>query len=321
MLDSDSDDDNSSVSSSSTIRSDRFFLPVNEEVLPEKDDLLDEALDALFEKRYSYILVSICLSQFVVDFPFDGSVCYLASSVCIASIKKGSTKEISLATHALGLLALTIGSSDYTREILEDSVPALSQALKFGADPTRISSILECLAVVTFVGGNAQEDTEKSMQIMWQVVHPKLGSNVVAIKPTPAIITSMVSAWAFLLTSVDSYRLDLKSWQESISYLSSLLDKEDRSVRIAAGEALALIFEIGSFEKSSNPVDNSAQNGNKPRESLIHIQGLRAKVLNQVKNLSVEASGKGSAKKDLNSQRNLFKDILEFLEVLSLIFS
>lgn len=30
----------------------------------------------------------------------------------------------------------------------------------------------------------------------------------------------------------------------------------------------------------------------------------------------MEAGGKGSAKKDLNSQRNLFKDVLEFLEVL-----
>lgn len=101
----------------------------------------------------------------------------------------------------------------------------------------------------------------------------------------------------------------------SISYLSSLLDKEDRSVRIAAGEALALIFEIGSFEKFSSSEDGSIQGGNKPRESIVHIQGLRAKVLNQVRSLSVEAGGKGTGKKDLNSQRNLFKDVLEFLEV------
>ncbi|KAK4795945.1 hypothetical protein SAY86_028271 [Trapa natans] len=318
MLDSNSDDDNSSVSSSSTIRSDRVFLPVNEEVLPEKDNLLDEALDALFEKRSSTrekALVTI-IEAFNSGLQHEFVEKKFATMLhqCIASIKKGSTKEISLASHAIGLLALTVGSSDYAREILEDSVPALSQSLKSGADPIRTSSILECLAIVTFVGGNAQEDTEKSMQIMWQVVHPKLGSNVVAIKPTPTIITAMVSAWAFLLTSADNYRLDLKSWQDSISYLSTLLDKEDRSVRIAAGEALALIFEIGNFEKFSNSVDSSTQDGNKPRESLLHIQGLRAKVLNQVRSLSAEAGGKGSAKKDLNSQRNLFKDILEFLE-------
>lgn len=106
----------------------------------------------------------------------------------------------------------------------------------------------------------------------------------------------------------------------SISYLSSLLDKEDRSVRIAAGEALALMFEIGTLEKVSAearvPGDSSTQGGAKPREGIIHIQGLRAKTVIQVRNLSVEAGGKGSAKKDLNNQRNVFKDVLEFLEVI-----
>lgn len=101
----------------------------------------------------------------------------------------------------------------------------------------------------------------------------------------------------------------------SISYFSSLLDKDDRSIRIAAGEALALIFEIGSLEKfSSEP--NDCNDGS--REGCTHVRGLKGKILNQVRNLSVEAGGKGSAKKDLTSQRNLFKDILEFLEVSSL---
>lgn len=99
-----------------------------------------------------------------------------------------------------------------------------------------------------------------------------------------------------------------------------MLDKDDRSVRIAAGEALALIFEVGSLEKffvePKGLGDNSIQEGNIQREGLAHIQGLKAKILNQVRNLSAEAGGKGSVKKDLNSQRNLFRDILEFLEVL-----
>lgn len=106
----------------------------------------------------------------------------------------------------------------------------------------------------------------------------------------------------------------------SISYFSSLLDKDDRPIRIAAGEALALIFEIGSLEKfageAKGPTDGSVQEGNKSREGFTHIQGQKAKILNQVRDLSAEAGGKGSTKKDLNSQRNLFKDVLEFLEVL-----
>lgn len=90
-------------------------------------------------------------------------------------------------------------------------------------------------------------------------------------------------------------------------------------MRIAAGEALALVFEIGNLEKfsgeSKGSSDSSTDEASKSRE-LLHIQGLRAKVLNQVRTLSAEAGGKGSAKKDLNNQRNIFRDILEFLEVI-----
>ena len=103
-------------------------------------------------------------------------------------------------------------------------------------------------------------------------------------------------------------------WCRLISYFSTLLDKDDRSVRIAAGEALALIFEMGNLEKFSGEAKVSSDSS--ICRELTHIQGVRAKILNQVKNLSTEAGGKGSAKKDLNSQRNSFRDILEFLEVL-----
>ena len=62
----------------------------------------------------------------------------------------------------------------------------------------------------------------------------------------------------------------------------------------------------------------SVSEGNKSKEGFSHIQGLKKK-LNQVRDLFMESGGKGSAKKDLNNQRNLFKDVLEFLEVLILL--
>ena len=79
---------------------------------------------------------------------------------------------------------------------------------------------------------------------------------------------------------------------------------------------MALIFEIGSLEKFSvlGSTDGSNQEESKPRQYM-HIQGLKSKIISQVRNLSAEAGGKGSAKKDLNNQRNLFRDILEYIEV------
>ncbi|KAI3673088.1 hypothetical protein L6452_39199 [Arctium lappa] len=318
MLDS---DDTDSVSSSSTIRSDQMLGTSVEEVQIDKESALDQSLDALYEKRGSTrenALVAI-IEAFNSSLPHEFVEKKFATMLhqYLNSIKKGSAKEVTLASHAIGLLALTAGSGKKAQEILEETVSPISEALKSRSDPSKIASLLDCLAVITFVGGNEPEETDKCMQIMWQVVHPKLGPNVVATKPSPPIITAMVSAWSFLLTTMDGLTLDPKSWQGSISYFSTLLDKDDRSVRIAAGEALALIFEIGNLEKfysiSKGSNDSSTHEGNNSHD-VTHIQGLRAKILNQVRNLSAEAGGKGSAKKDLNNQRNTFRDILEFLE-------
>ncbi|XP_062101206.1 uncharacterized protein LOC133807080 isoform X2 [Humulus lupulus] len=316
----DTDDDNSSVSSSSTIRSDRFSVMEAEEMQLDKDSLLDQALDALYEKRGS--TRENALSSIIVAFNNSLQHRFVEKKFatllhqCLNSFKRGSPKEICLASHVIGLLAFTVGFGDNAREILEESVLPLTQALK-SASETAKTALLECLAVITFVGGSDPEQTERSMQIMWQVVHPKLKANVVAAKTSGATVSAMVSAWSFLLTTMDGWKLNPKDWQESLTYLSSLLDKEDRAVRISAGEALALIFEIGSFEKFSaeakSSSDGSSQEESNPRQYM-HIQGLKAKIINQVRSLSAEAGGKGSAKKDLNNQRNLFREILEYFE-------
>ncbi|KAE8683323.1 activating signal cointegrator 1 complex subunit 2-like isoform X1 [Hibiscus syriacus] len=318
----DSDDDSSSVSSSSTMQSDQFSVSGADELEFKKDSLLDEAVDALYEKRGSTrekALASI-IEAFNSDLQHQFVEKKFATLLhqCLNSIKKGSSKEIYLASHVIGLLALTVGPGDNAQEILKESIMPILQASKSGSESSKIASLLECLGIITFVGGIDPEETEKSMQIMWQSVHPKLGSNVVTAKPSAVVITAAVSAWSFLLTTMDGWRLSPKLWQESIAYLSTLLDKDDRSVRIAAGEALAVIFEMGSLEKfvaeAKGSNNGSISEGNKSKEGFLQIQGLRGKILNQVRDLSVEAGGKGSAKKDLNNQRNLFKDVLEFLE-------
>ncbi|MBA0721135.1 hypothetical protein Golax_008707 [Gossypium laxum] len=266
-----------------------------EEVEFIKESLVDEAIDALFEKRFATLLHQ-----------------------CLNCIKKGSSKEISLASRTIGLLALTVGPGVHAQEILKESITPLSQAFNSGSESSKIISLLNCSAVITFVGASGPEEIEKSMQIMWQIIHPKLGSNVIAIKPSAPIITTAVSSWSFLLTTMDGWRPSPKLWQESVTYLSNLLDNDNRSMRIAAGEALSLIFEMESLGKfvaeTKGYIDSSALEGNKTKDRFSHIKGLKGKILNQARDLSMEAGGKGSSKKDLNNQRNMFRDVLEFLE-------
>ncbi|XP_057780061.1 uncharacterized protein LOC130998662 [Salvia miltiorrhiza] len=317
----DSDDTDSMSSSSSSMRLDNMTENGLDEVQVDKDAMLDQCLDALYEKRGSTrekALASIIESfNSSLQHEFVETKFATLLQQCLNSIKKGSAKEVALASHAIGLLALTVGPGEKAQEILEESFSPISDALRVRPETSKILSLLQCLAVITFVGGEDPEQTEKSMHIMWQVAHPKLGANVATFKPSPAVIAMMVSSWSFLLTTMNGWALNPKSWQESISYFSTLLEKDDRALRMAAGEALALIFEMGNLDKFCGETKDSSDptvDEGKDSRKLMYLHGLRTKVLGQVRGLSAEAGGKGSAKKDLNSQRNTFRDILDFLE-------
>lgn len=309
MLDID-DCNSSSADSTITMLSGDMSENGNGDTELSKYSKLDEALEALYEKKASGSIRAKALVSFIEAFSnrvqnrFVEKNCVTLLHPCLYSLKKGSNREISLASRTIGLLALTVGQGDNAREILTESVVPISQALKSRPDSVKIASLLECLAVATFVGGNPEE-TESSMQIMWQLVHPKQNSYVVA---------SVVSAWSFLLTSVNGRSLSSKDWQQSISYFSSLLEKDDRSVRIAAGGALAVIFEMGSIEKFSIEYSNDSTRDEDQFMGFLHMHGLMSKIVNQVQELSSEAGGKGLNKKDLNSQRKFFKDVLNFLK-------
>ncbi|XP_057973461.1 uncharacterized protein LOC131161609 [Malania oleifera] len=317
--------DDESVSSTLTDQSDPALAKGVEDVRLEdvelnKDSLLDQSLDALFEKRASTrekalsSIVQAFSSNLQHEFAEKNFVTLLHR--CLSSIKRGFSKEIPLASRAIGLLALTLGSGDSAHEIFKESIPVFSQALKSPSQSSNPSALVECLAIITFVGENDPQEVERVVQIMWQLVNPKRGSNVVATKPSVELMTATVSASSFLLTIMNGWRC--KDWQESVSYFSTLLDKDDRSIRKAAGEALAVIFETGNFEKffaeAKGSTDGSIHERDNSLKGYEHIQGLRAKILNQVRNLSMEAGNKGSSKKNLKSQRDLFRDILEFLE-------
>ncbi|XP_057974095.1 uncharacterized protein LOC131162016 [Malania oleifera] len=279
------------------------------------DHLLDESLEALFEKRastrekaYSSIIQAFTRS-FQYQFAQDNFDTLLQK--CLSSIKRGSSKEISLASRAMGLISLTIGSGTYAQEILGESILIFSDALKSPSHSPNPSALVECLAIITFVGGKEPADAMASMKIMWQLVDTKRSSNVVETKPSAELIATTVSACSFLFTTMDEW--GFKYWLESVSCFSAMLEKDDRSIRIAAGEALAVILETGNFGESLtdspiHEVKNSLQ-GN------AHIQSLWDKILNKVRDLSKEAANnKGSNKKNLKIQRNLFRDLLDFLE-------
>ncbi|XP_074562196.1 uncharacterized protein LOC141818644 [Curcuma longa] len=286
------------------------------------DFQLEKYIDALYEKRGSVRetallgLAEAFEGQLLL--PFIENKCVTLLHQFVSSIKRGSSKEACLASRTIGLLAITIGAGNSAHEIMEESISPLSQALVSGSDKTKKKSVMDCLALVTFIGANDLAETETSLKTIWQVIYPKSGPNVGSIKKTDsAVLSSAISAWSFLLTTIGSWRINPDSWKESISFLSYLLEDSDRSVRIAAGEALGLFFELGifdmNFQKEDTNIDKLGHEVSK-HGTFHHLQGLKAKILARASDLSTEAGGKGTDKKNLNDQRDLFQKLLDFVE-------
>jgi hypothetical protein len=85
----DSSDDNSSVSSSSTGRSDLMSVSGSDDVQVDKDSLLEQALDALYEKRFVsgfyFIFYAHVCDQCMLNWWF---CCFFSFCVCIKGFDK-----------------------------------------------------------------------------------------------------------------------------------------------------------------------------------------------------------------------------------------
>ncbi|KAF3655583.1 hypothetical protein FXO38_14612 [Capsicum annuum] len=174
---------------------------------------------------------------------------------CENSLKRGSILEIDLALQFIGLIVITVGAGDNAHEIYEYSQSFLPQVLKFKSSNT--IKVLECLAIVTFVGAQNSDETENTMGIIWKFINEE---SKVEIKHPPNVVAAAISAWSLLLASINGWCVNHKKWKGLIPYLVKQLEEEDydEDVHSACIEALGLIFENKSLEKFSNEAENYA---------------------------------------------------------------
>ncbi|KAH7660802.1 Interferon-related protein PC4 like protein [Dioscorea alata] len=160
-------------------------------------------------------------------------------------IEKGTIKEASIACRSIGLLAICVGCTSKVEEIIEQSTPIFSKVLESRLNPQVRSSLFQCIAIVTFVGNNPCE-TQMYMKTIWEAIEENSNSNHGQNnKIKSSVLVTDLTAWSFLLTKLDHWRIDSNKWKGSISLFTTLLEDADSSTRIAAGEAIALIFETG----------------------------------------------------------------------------
>ncbi|GJM90623.1 hypothetical protein PR202_ga06923 [Eleusine coracana subsp. coracana] len=297
--------------------------PFNPKEVADPFELLDMCVAALQDKRgptREHAMAALCGALEALP-PLDelDSRCLTIFALCGVSIKKAAInpKEARLAYRAVGLLALTLRAG--APGLLAHAFPLLFKTVQAHDDAPTLVAALDCLAAVTFAAALDAEEAERSLKAVWAVVFPPVSrssnsNSKASSRPTnttssssssqsqaqAVVVAAAVSAWTFLLTTVtltDAQRkaADRAAWAATIASLARLLDADDRAVRMAAGEALAVCAELNLTQHT-------------PRKDM---DALRARA----SDLAAEAGGKGVAeKKLLPGHRDLFKQVAAFLD-------
>ncbi|KAM0821962.1 hypothetical protein ACQ4PT_071820 [Festuca glaucescens] len=196
---------------------------------------------------------------------------------CRASLEASSAAtEARLVYRAIGLLALTVGSSDAcATEILQDALPGLAAKVArapCSPDAETAVAAIDCLAAVTFAC--ARLPNQAFMNAICGVI--SLGSTA-----NSEVLIAAVSALA-LVRATSRYRASFP-----LRPLVELLDTHDIALRIAVGEALAVWAER---DMTASPV---------------YMQALEIKLAS----VAADPRRKGVDKKRHAKQKKLFGEI------------
>ena len=127
-------------------------------------------------------------------------------------------------------------------------------------------------------------------------------SSLQRLKRSIAILFGKVAKSCLVATSNPTYVTQLDFCCSDMGKLIQLLDSAHLDLRMAAGEVLALIFELGRAH-DDDFCDNLADD-----------------LIGRLRSLATD-SHKYRAKKDRKTQRSSFRDILQYVEVTTIFFA
>lgn len=282
---------------------------VDEFAHDQLEDKLTDIIDGLSQKSsqgrtncyktFTKSLVKKYMPSFIKDRTFTLCDCVEKS------LKKGGVGEKCAAAELATVMCIQLGSDPASEEIWRTLKPILlSTACDTSASSTVRAQCCTTLGDIAFISGG---DVAENITLMQQLESIFSGSYLKgdgSVPNTTPEVGSMhaaaLNAWSLLFTLMVpgniGTMIDNSKTLPSLVQISELLESAHLEVRMAAGEALALIFEIGRAENSSFEEDFAED------------------VSETLKQLATD-SHKYRAKKERKQQRATFRDILQFIEV------
>ncbi|XP_008316946.1 interferon-related developmental regulator 2 isoform X2 [Cynoglossus semilaevis] len=270
----------------------------------ETEDKLKQCIDNLMDKSAKTRLAALASlrqafsSRLLYDFLTERR---LTISDCLErSLKKGSGEEQAAAATLFALLCIQLGGGDEAEEGFKMLQPVLTNILNddsasIAARQSCARALGMCCYVSTAENG---EDLIKSLALLETIFMSSYANREGALptlKPgIPGLHSAALQAWSLLVTLCPASRLTVLL-DLHLPKLQECLESNDVNYRIAVGETIALLVELGRDIDEGFEVEDS--------ESLCEC----------LKSLATDGN-KHRAKNDRRKQRSIFREVLHYIE-------
>ncbi|XP_032893271.1 interferon-related developmental regulator 1 isoform X3 [Amblyraja radiata] len=256
---------------------------------------IDSTLDKSAKVRISALegLKSAFSSKLLYDFILERRVT-LTDSI-ERCLKKGKSEEQCIATQVASLLCIQLGSSIESEEVFKSLRPIFKTILtdKSVCVQTR-KACATSLAICCYVAADDIEDLHLTITYLESIFTTSYQDKTIGVQTASLDISALV-AWTLLLT-ICPPSLMKKIFETHLAKLPCLLSCGNVDMRIAAGETMALLFELARDIYDQDFEFNDME-----------------LLCCKLKGLATD-SNKYRAKTDRKKQRSVFRDVLKTVE-------
>ncbi|XP_017266921.1 interferon-related developmental regulator 2 isoform X1 [Kryptolebias marmoratus] len=278
---------------------------VDEQTAQEQmEDKLKQCIDNLMDKSAKTRLAALeslrqaFSSKLLYDFLTERR---LTVSDCLErSIKKGGGEEQAAAATVFTLLCIQLGGGDEAEEGFKVLRPVLTSILidssaSIAARQSCARALGMCCYVSTAEEGETLIKSLAHLESVFMSSYPNKEGTLPTPKPGSSWLHSAaLQAWSLLVTLCPASKLAVLL-DLHLPKLLACLQSSDVNYRIAVGETIALLVELGRDIDQEFEVEDS--------ESLCKC----------LKSLATD-SNKHRAKNDRRKQRSIFREVLHYIE-------
>ncbi|XP_063797471.1 interferon-related developmental regulator 2 isoform X2 [Pseudophryne corroboree] len=265
----------------------------------QREDKLKEDIDHLTDKSAKTRLTALgnlrlaLSSQVLGDFLTERRL--TLTDALERCLKKGKEEEQSLAATLLSLLCIQLGSGPEGEEVFRSLKHILISILTdSSAGVTARQSCATALGLCCYIVAADVEDLISSVCCLEGVFSKLYSESNGAPSSHQGLACCAIQSWALLMTICPASWTQ-KALESHLPSLSGVLSSESLGLRIAAGESLALLYEL------ARDLD----------EDFFYEDADTLCVT--LKALATD-SNKYRAKTDRRKQRSIFRDVLHYIE-------